>query len=348
MNDSIPAFVLAQFRELDGQPAIIQSGGLINRTFRVEGRRGPVIVQRLHPIFAGHVNEDIDIVTQHLEKKGLSTPRPVRTDAGALWVEAEDGGVWRALTFVDGRSFDRIESADMAFEAGRLVATFHLAVEDLDHEYRHVRAGVHDARKHLGILETALGEHSGHRLFDQVAPLAERILHAAEKLPDLSSLARRNAHGDLKISNLLFRDGSGHCLVDLDTLGRMIWPFEMGDALRSWTNPNGEDQQRSAVDVHTFAAALSGYGAVSRGTGLVSETEVEMLVTGLGTICVILAARFLADALNERYFGYDPRRFPARGEHNLLRGAGQLSLYESVEICRGELEASARRALGRA
>ncbi|HRI69753.1 MAG TPA: hypothetical protein PK156_36240, partial [Polyangium sp.] len=151
-----------------------------------------------------------------------------------------------------------------------------------------------------------------------------------------------------KLSNLLFRDGSGHCLVDLDTLGRMIWPFEMGDALRSWTNPNGEDQERSAVDVNTFAAALSGYGAVSRGTGLVSEGETEALVSGLGTICVILAARFLADALNERYFGYDAQRFPARGEHNLLRGAGQLSLFESVEICRRELEASVRRAFGRA
>ena len=348
MNESIPAFVLGQFRDLAGQPAATQNGGLINRTFRVEGRRGPAIVQRLHPIFAGHVNEDIDIVTEHLEKKGLSTPRPIRTDAGSLWVEAEDGGVWRALTFVDGRSFDRIASANMAFEAGKLVATFHLAVADLDHEYRHVRAGVHDARRHFGVLEKALEEHAAHRLFGQVAPLAERILRVAEKLPDLSSLARRHAHGDLKLSNLLFRNGSGHCLVDLDTLGRMIWPFEMGDALRSWTNPNGEDQERSAVDVNTFAAALSGYGAVSRGTGLVSEGETEALVSGLGTICVILAARFLADALNERYFGYDAQRFPARGEHNLLRGAGQLSLFESVEICRRELEASVRRAFGRA
>lgn len=348
MNASIPVFVLAHWRDLAGQPITVQSGGLINRTYRVEGRQGPVIVQRLHPVFAGIVNEDIDIITAHLEAKGLTTPRPVRTNSGALWVEDEEGGVWRALTFVEGQAFQRLTSPQMAHEAGKLVASFHSAVADLDHEYRHVRAGVHDAKKHFGVLRGALEEHGGHRLFDEVAPLAERIWSIAENLPDLSGLAKRHAHGDLKISNLMFRDGVGFCLVDLDTLGRMIWPFEMGDALRSWTNPNGEDQRRSAVELETFAAALSGYGEVARNADLVTLEEAEALVAGLGTICVILASRFLADALHERYFGYDAQRFPARGEHNLLRGQGQLSLFESVDTHRGELESIVRRAFGRA
>jgi Ser/Thr protein kinase RdoA (MazF antagonist) len=348
MQNSIPDSVLAHWRDLVGQPIAVQNGGLINRTFRVDGRQGPMIVQRLHPVFGGTVNEDIDAVTAHLASKGFTTTRPVRTDTGALWVDDGEGAVWRALTFVEGRAFERIESPQMAHEAGKLVAKFHLAIADLEHEYRHVRAGVHDARKHFGVLRGALEEHTEHRLFDQVAPLAERIWNIAEKLPDLSSLARRHAHGDLKISNLMFRDGVGHCLVDLDTLGRMIWPFEMGDALRSWTNPHGEDQRRPAVDVDTFVAALTGYGDIARNTDLVSDEETEALVAGLGSICVILSSRFLADALHERYFGYDSRRFPARGEHNLLRGQGQLSLFESVEAHRAQLERAVRQAFGRA
>jgi Ser/Thr protein kinase RdoA (MazF antagonist) len=151
MHDSVPEFVLAFWRDLAGQPVSVQSGGLINRTFRVDGRRGAVIVQRLHPIFGGVVNEDIDVITAHLESKGLTTPRPVRTDAGALWVDDGEGGVWRALTFVEGQAFDRISSPAMAQEAGKLVAKFHLAVEDLDHDYRHVRTGVHDARRHFDV-----------------------------------------------------------------------------------------------------------------------------------------------------------------------------------------------------
>jgi Ser/Thr protein kinase RdoA (MazF antagonist) len=348
MQDQIPEFVLASWTDLVGGSVTKQSGGLINRTYRVDGRKGPIIVQRLHPVFAGPVNEDLDIVTKHLETKGLITPRPLRTDADALWVEDAEGGVWRALTFVEGRAYDRIDSPKMAYEAGKLVAQFHVAIADLEHEYRHVRAGVHDSRKHFAALQTALDDRRAHRLFDQVAPLADRLWRQAEGLPDLSRLPRRHAHGDLKISNLLFRDGLGHCLVDLDTLGRMIWPFEMGDALRSWTNPAGEDQHRSAVDLDTFGAALSGYGDVARGIHLVGAEEIDALVAGLGTICLILASRFLGDALEERYFGYDATRFPARGEHNLLRGRGQLSLFESVETHRAHLEHVVRQAFGRA
>lgn len=348
MQDQIPEVVLASWSDLEGQSATKQSGGLINRTFRVDGRKGPVIVQRLHPVFAGIVNEDIEVVTKHLESKGLVTPRPLRTNDGALWIEDAEGGVWRALTFVEGRAFDRIDSPKMAHEAGKLVANFHVAIADLQHDYRHVRAGVHDAQKHFSVLRAALDEHANHRLFEQVATLSERLWHHAKGLPDLSSLPRRHAHGDLKISNLLFRDGVGHCLVDLDTLGRMIWPFEMGDALRSWTNPAGEDQHRSAVDLDTFGAALSGYGEVARFADLITAEEIEALVAGLGTICLILASRFLADALNERYFGYDAARFPARGEHNLLRGQGQLSLFESVDRNRVHLEGVVRHAFGRA
>ncbi len=348
MHDTVPESVLAQWSDLAGRLVSVQSGGLINRTFRVEGRRGPVIVQRLHPVFGGVVNEDIDVITAHLQTKGLTTPRPVRTDANSLWVDDGEGGVWRALTFVEGQAFDRISSSAMAREAGKLVAQFHLAVDNLDYEYRHVRTGVHDAQRHFDVLQTALVEHTGHRLYDHVAPLAERIWNIAERLPNLANLPRRHAHGDLKISNLLFHDGTGVCLVDLDTLGRMIWPFEMGDALRSWTNPNGEDAFRSAVDVETFAGALAGYGDISRGTGLVSEEESEALVMGLGTICVILSSRFLADALHERYFGFDAERFAARGEHNLLRGQGQLALFDSVEAYRLQLETIVRREFGRA
>jgi Ser/Thr protein kinase RdoA (MazF antagonist) len=345
MESLIPESILARWGDLAGRPHRPYGSGLINKTFLVEGRAGRVILQRLHPVFAATVNEDIDAVTAHLEKKGILTPRILRTDDGALFVLGDDERPWRALTFVDGECFDKVPSSHVATAAGRLVARFHLGVRDLEHDYKHVRAGVHDTRKHLAVLEQALSTHGGHRLFDEVLPLARRLLSAADGLPDLSRLPARHAHGDLKISNLLFRDGRGVCLVDLDTLGRMPWAFEMGDALRSWCNPAGEDVAHVELDVETFEAALAGYGSEVRGLGLLSAEEAGSVVDGLATICLELSARFLADALRESYFGYDPARFPARGEHNLLRGRGQLALYESVASRRTSLLSAARRAL---
>ncbi len=345
MDETIPEAVLARYRDLAGRPYRRFGTGLINRTYRIEGRAGPVVMQRLHPVFAGTVNEDIEAVTAHLARRNVVCPRPVRCDDGALWVEGVDERPWRALTFVDGESVDRVTGPQMAREAGRLVARFHAAVADLEHSYRHVRAGVHDTEKHLAVLRQAVAEHRNHRLFSQVAPLAERLLAESGRLADLSKLPLRHVHGDLKISNLLFKDGRGACLVDLDTLGLMRWPLEMGDALRSWCNPAGEDIAQAAVNPEIFAAALAGYGEVARPAGLLTRDEALGLVDGLATICLELSARFLADALNESYFGFDAARFPARGEHNLLRGRGQWSLFESVAGTRGELERVVRREL---
>jgi Ser/Thr protein kinase RdoA (MazF antagonist) len=345
MDAAVPASVLARYRDLRDRPHRLHGGGLINRTLLVDGAAGPVILQRLHPVFAGTVNEDIEAVTAHLAERGLLTPRLLRTDDGALWVEGEDGRPWRALTYVEGASFDRIPSPAIASEAGRMVARFHAAVADLRHDYRHVRAGVHDTARHLSTLREAVEAHVDHRLFAEVAPLARALLEAADRLPDLSGLPARHAHGDLKISNLLFRGERAACLVDLDTLGRMIWPFEMGDALRSWCNGAGEDEPSAAIQVPLFAAALGGYGAVARPASLLTDDEASAIVDGLATICLELSARFLADALRESYFGFDPARFPGRGEHNLVRARGQLALYRSVEEQRGALDSAARAAL---
>ncbi|MFO0756161.1 MAG: aminoglycoside phosphotransferase family protein [Byssovorax sp.] len=345
MEAAVPPSVLARYAALRDRPFRLHGTGLINRTLLVEGRDGPVILQRLHPVFAGTVNHDIEAVTAHLAEKGLVTPRIVRTDDGALWVDGEDERPWRALTFIEGETHDRITSACLAAEAGRLVGLFHLAVADLTHEYRHTRAGVHDTRKHLSVLEEALRTHRDHRLYAEVAPLGRAILSAAERLPDFGGLPLRNVHGDLKIGNLMFRDDHGLCLVDLDTLGKMVWPFEMGDALRSWCNPSGEDEAAPSIKIPLFAASLAGYGAIARASKLISEQEALSLVDGLSTICLELSARFLADALREVYFGFDAARFPARGEHNLLRAKGQFSLYESVERQRAALEGVVRAAL---
>lgn len=347
---SIPAPVLARWSRFAGAPARPFGSGLINKTFLVEAGGERAVFQRLHPVFAGSVNEDIDAVTRHLEKKGLVTPRVLPADDGALYVDdADSGRPWRALSYVDGDSVDRIDAPpvagrDRAHGAAALVARFHGALADLEWSYRHVRAGVHDTDKHLFTLDQALERHGAHRLYEPASALGAQILEAGAMLPALAELPLRHCHGDLKISNVLFKKGTADalCLVDLDTLSRMSWPFELGDALRSWCNPRGEDIDDADIDVSIFTAAVEGYAA---GGGRPTPAEAAHLVDGLFTICVELSARFCADALNESYFGWDEKRFAGRGEHNLLRARGQWALAQSVARRRVELDAVVARAL---
>lgn len=348
---SPPPEVLARYRGFERAAARPYGRGLINDTFLLDGEAGRCVLQRLHPVFGPAVHHDIEAVTRHLARKGMVTPRLIPADDGALWVERptpERVEVWRAQTFVpDLVTHDRPARDEDVAEAGALVGRFHRAVADLEHEYRFTRPGVHDTRAHLAALTKSVEKGRAHALYDRVAPLADEIAGAAEALPDLGAFRKRHAHGDLKLSNLLFdAEGRGVCLVDLDTVGRMALPFELGDALRSWCNPSGEDATDCAVSVERVGLAVTGY---AREAGrVVDRAEAEVLVDGLATICAELAARFAADALDERYFGWDPSRHPTRGAHNLVRALGQWSLARSVIARQRELRARVAAAFGAA
>lgn len=305
--------------------------GLINLTYAVPtADGGRVALQRLSPIFGAEVHRDIDAVTRHLEAKGLTTPRLVPTDAGALDLQLEDG-CWRVMSWIEGETFERLDGPDHARAAGALLGRFHAALADFDTELVHVRVGVHDTEKHLAGLEAALAAVAGDPAHAATREVGERILELTAALPDFSELPRRVVHGDPKVSNLLFApDGAGVAMVDLDTVARMPLAHELGDALRSWCNRAfTEDDARAQFDLDLMEATLEGY-AKSAPADL-SAAEWASLVPGAQTIMLELAARFCKDVVEDRYFGWDARRFPSRAAHNLARARGQLRLAESLE-----------------
>lgn len=309
--------------------------GLINTTFvarRADGGAAGVL-QRLNTrIFTPAVHEDIAAVTAHLAARGLPTPRLVPTRAGALWAEVESG-VWRVLTPVGERTAHKLATPAEARAAGALVGRFHAAVADLEWRFRHVRPGAHDTEAHLAGLVAALDAHPQHRLRDAVGPVADAILAGQAAWRGPRDLPERVIHGDLKVSNLRWTGAEATALIDLDTLARGTLDVELGDALRSWCNPASEDAAAARFDLDLFGAAMAGWAEAGRAT----EAEWAGIVPGLERIALELAARFARDALEERYFGWDPRHGTA-GDHNLLRARGQLSLAQAVAAARGEAE----------
>jgi len=306
------------------------TGGLINATYAVRsGGQLIAVIQRVHPIFRGEVNLDIDAVTTHLAARGLTTPRLVRTRDQRAWVE-HDGQVWRVLSWVDGTTVHAVPDAAWAEAGGALVGEFHRAVADLSHDYAFARAGAHDTAAHLARLadHVAAGGDLG------AVALGREILDTARGLPLMPDVPLRHCHGDLKISNLLFQTFPlrGVCLVDFDTLGLSTMAFELGDALRSWCNPFQEDAGCAAFDLAIFAAAMRGFRRVA--DRLLTDDEKTAIVVGLETVCVELASRFAVDLFRDEYFGWDPVRFPSRRAHNLVRARGQLALALAVRSVR--------------
>ncbi len=332
MSDDVPVAVREAWGWGDAELGAI-AGGLINATYRVaRGGESIAVVQRLHPIFGGEVNLDLERITAHLASHGLTTPRLIRTRGGDAWIVVDDQ-VWRALTWVDGVAHHTVPSIEHARAGGELVGRFHRAVDDLVHDYAFSRAGVHDTAAHLARLRVHLDRGGDAEAIE----LGHAIVAAAAALPALAATPLRHSHGDLKISNLLFAASGaprGVALVDLDTLGRQPLAFELGDAMRSWCNPHGEDTGAIRFDLALFAAAIGGWAEAVG--ALVGAAERRTIVDGLETACVELAARFTTDAFDDRYFGWDPRRFPSRRAHNLVRARGQLTLAAAVHAARAE------------
>ncbi len=319
--------------------------GLINRTWRVEAGASRFVMQQLNPVFPPIVNEDIRVVTAHLRAKGLIAPELLAAEDGSYWQEYE-GRIYRLMTWVAGTSHERISTAAQAREAGALLARFHRTLADLQYEFRNTRPGVHDTPRHLATLRRALTEHRAHPHYAAVCPLADEILALAAVLEPLPELPDRLVHGDPKINNILFDPLSDQalCLIDLDTLGRMPLPLELGDAFRSWCNPRGEDDQRSAFSLEFFRAAVEGYASAA--AGWITPVECSSIVPATLTIYMELAARFCADALNESYFGWDASRYPSRSVHNQLRAASQMAAARSLLDMRGAADEVVRRVFG--
>lgn len=324
--------------------------GLINDTFAVDTSNARFVCQRVHEVFAPEIHHNIAAVTEHLASRGVPTPRLVPATDGASYVEHQ-GRTWRLMTRLPGVSFNAARGSVQARAAAAALARFHSELDDLDHRFVGLRSGVHDTAAHLANLEAALTEFPDHRLRDEVFPLAEEILGAGVRLPELGGVRSRIAHGDPKFNNILFAADEGEGseravgLIDLDTVAPLAIHLELGDAWRSWCNPKGEDDGSAQFDLATFEASLEGWAsAVS--FGLDSE-EVEALTFGVEIITVELAARFCADALAERYFGWSPEAFASRGEHNLVRARGQWALHRAALDCRAAREKLLRGALGR-
>ncbi len=300
------------------------TAGLINTTWQVETVAGEArVLQRLHPTLPPAVNLNLEQVTRFLAAQGRLTPRLVPTTQGAWWVSTA-GATWRVLTFIEGQSFTSMPDLAHATAAGQMLGEFHAALVTFTAPLPCARPAVHEPARHRAFLATTLNKHADHRLQPVVAELGAALEAALAALPALPAAPLRLVHGDPKLSNLLFGpQASARCLVDLDTLTRAPLAYELGDALRSWCNPQAEDAALGSFDLAIFEAALVGYAQAAQ--DFIVPAEIASLVAATEMIYLELAMRFAADALNESYFGWDATRFASRGAHNLQRAQNQFA-----------------------
>ena len=343
-----PEDALSSWPVAEGLPVrALLDGGLINNTWSV-GNPPRFALQQVNAIFPPSIHDRIALVSERLNAVGITCPELIRTSSQDWTARGPKGTMWRLMTWVPGTSFHRFPGPSHAYDAAQLIGRFHQALLPLLEELEPLRVGAHDTTAHMMRLEAMLEDCASHRLAAGILEVGQGVLEGWERcravLPN--ALPLRPTHGDLKASNIRFDPAGSRAvaLIDLDTLGRDTLDVELGDAFRSWCNASGEDENTARLDTDILAAGVQGYLSTA---DFVSADERAAIVPGTWRISLELSARFCVDAFEERYFGWSEEIAPTRGEHNLLRAQGQLSLARAIESQRASLERVVAEAVSR-
>jgi Ser/Thr protein kinase RdoA (MazF antagonist) len=313
--------------------------GRINETFLVTvfSRNGEgsvhnkYILQKLHPVFTPAVLEDIEVITCHLEKADVVTPKLVRTLKRDLSINSE-GEIWRMLTFIRGNTYEYSINNQMAESAAALVGKFHNALTGLDYNFLHKIPNFHHTQSIMDSVGRITSLYEGSDKYKALYPLTEVILVHYEKIKDsIKALPERIIHGDLKLNNIRF-DETGKkaiAIVDLDTLGVNKIVIDIGDAIRSWCHKFMEvDGKDDLFDLDTFRSIMSGYLSTAV---FMTREEFESIPEGVIVMMLELSARYIIDAYEETYFRLDPERYPNLYEQDKTKAFAQMRLFSDFK-----------------
>jgi hypothetical protein len=348
MNKEEAAVAAARNFEACGDvvSATPHGSGHINDTYRVvselDGVSGAFILQRInHNIFKNPVAlmENIERVTAHMAEKINGRPdrdrrflKLIPARGGRGWHHDADGNYWRAYNFIDrARSYDAVENAGQAFEAGKAFGRFQKILADLPMPRLHESIpDFHHTPKRFAVLEQAISSDVANRAGSAQPEIEFALAHhpLVSKLLE-ANLPERVTHNDTKLNNVLIDDetGEGICVIDLDTVMPGLAAYDFGDMVRTTTSPAKEDEQdlsKVRMDFPMFEALLRGY--MDAAGNFLTKGEKEVLTLSGKLITFEIGIRFLTDHLSgDTYFKVH------RANHNLDRARTQFKLVESIE-----------------
>jgi len=332
--------------------------GNINETFLLKfSDRDPVVLQRINEaVFPEptRVADNVRMVTEHIHRRqqavkhGKKTLRVISCRNGRSWWRDEQGHIWRMVEYIgDTVCISSVSSSAQAFEGGSMLGWFHRQLDDLKPGcLTNPLPGFHDLPAYFSHFRQVSSAHTRKQSADLRYCLGEADKRKGDR--GLLQAARENGstntrviHGDPKIDNILFDQGTKQAvaLIDLDTVSSGLLQYDIGDCLRSCCNVMGEDPDHPGAvtfDLDICNSLLRGYCASGP---VLPESERQLIYQGARLLTYELALRFLTDFLNnDLYFKVSDKN------KNLRRALTQFILLNSIEEQRDALEKIARQA----
>jgi len=318
--------------------------GNINDTYLISPlseRQEPFVLQRINcSVFPAPENvlHNFQRIGEHVQKRRERVQLSLyvassHSDQSAGFFRDSAGDFWRTQSYFAKFQPAVVGGDNDAYRIGRALAGFHRLISDIDlNSLRDPLPGFHDLPGYLRKYEIVLKKQVASCLDEDLAfcrNLVNRYRKLALGLSQAEAaggIRRQPIHGDPKCDNFLFHpNGEGVAVIDLDTVGAGLVPYDLGDCLRSLANRAGENagkQTEVVLDLALCRAFAAGYAAESE---VPPELLQDYFYTGLMTVTYELAVRFLTDHLEgDVYFK------AAYGGQNLEKAVAQFRLLESV------------------
>lgn len=322
--------------------------GHIHETWLVRTQENSMpdyLLQRINQAVFSNIRtlmENIQLVTTHLHDKkrhstGITNRRKplvlIKTLHNSPFYKDQKNDCWRLFEFIpETASLEKPVNSEQAFEAGAIIADFHLQLTDLKNALHTTIPRFHDLDFRLDQFNEACRLNRMNR-FTEVKEDAEKIntfllcLESIRKAFLGLYLPLRVTHNDTKFNNILFdREHHAVSLIDLDTVMPGYIHFDYGDAIRVLANTALEDESDPGnVSFHFpfFEAFTRGY--LQTAGEFISHEERLWLHLAPAYMTFIIGLRFLTDHINgDRYFRI------SREGHNLDRARVQFAFLQEL------------------
>ena len=305
--------------------------GLINSTFVLNSKTSSYILQAINTnIFPDYEKglENILTVGNWLKKKNysFSFPLPIKEEYLKL-----RNKVWRLLPYVKNSiSYNQVPSLNHVKSAANCLGEFYHLLSDFNAGNLTITLpNFHNGNSVTKKFKEALLNGDQDRLLSIKALIneIEKELPILKKWDEVcNSLPIRVVHYDTKINNFLFDKKTDEvlALIDLDTLMPGCVLSDIGDMIRTYSNPLGEESKETEKVVCNVEIINTIIQEFTKKVVLEKEEKESLFFGGLA-ITFMQSVRFLTDYLNgDSYYKTSYK------DQNLVRAKNQFNLYLSL------------------
>lgn len=330
-----------QAYQLDAAECSIQPFGigLINNTWKLNCGEFQYILQKINNrVFKqpDDIAENISLLDDYLQKHypGYLFVSPVKNFEDRQLVNITDEGWFRMFPFIKGsHTIDVVATPQQAYEAARQFALFTKQLSGFNAASLKITLpDFHNLTLRYRQFEEALKNGNAERISNSQNTILQLknkkyIADEFELIKKKTDFKIRVTHHDTKISNVLFdKNDKGICVIDLDTVMPGYFFSDVGDMLRTYLSPAGEEEKdfsKIKIRLSFFDAVKEGY--LSEMNDELSEMEKTHFIYAGKFMIYMQALRFFTDYLNnDVYYG---SKYEG---HNLNRANNQLVLLQQL------------------